>query len=594
MRLKRDHRCGSLTKAVEGKQVRINGWVNTRRDLGGIYFVDVRDRYGVVQVRFDNNLPEDILNVVKHLNNEDVIAVAGIVTARPADSVNPGITTGEIELVANDFEMLNKAKTTPFEITKRETGSEDLRLKYRYLDLRTATLKRNMEIRHRTAQSVRRFLTERDFIEIETPILMKSTPEGARDYLVPSRINPGKFYALPQSPQTYKQLLMIAGYDRYFQIVKCFRDEDLRADRQPEFTQIDCELSFVDEEDIRSIMEEMIVTVSKEAADITIPTPFPVLSFDEAMERYGSDKPDIRFNMEIKNVETFARQTDFTVFKNAMENGGVIRALKVSDGAAFSRKKIDQLTDLAKKYRAKGLAFVKLTEEGLSGGIAKFISENAAKTLIKTCNVKAGDIVLFMADEWETALTALGAVRLAIGNELGLIRKDDYKAVWIVDFPLLERDRESGRFIVRHHPFTSPKPEDIDKMESDPGAVKARAYDMAINGYEIGGGSIRIHDRKLQTKMFKTLGISEEEAQEKFGFLLNAFEYGAPPHGGIAFGFDRLIMILTGEDSIRDVIAFPKTTTAQSPMDGAPSKVDKKQLDELHIQLFQESSTGKN
>ncbi|MCK4812877.1 MAG: aspartate--tRNA ligase, partial [Candidatus Marinimicrobia bacterium] len=367
-----------------------------------------------------------------------------------------------------------------------------------------------------------------------------------------------------------------------------------RADRQPEFTQIDCELSFVDEEDIRSIMEEMIVTVSKEAADITIPTPFPVLSFDEAMERYGSDKPDIRFNMEIKNVETFARQTDFTVFKNAMENGGVIRALKVSDGAAFSRKKIDQLTDLAKKYRAKGLAFVKLTEEGLSGGIAKFISENAAKTLIKTCNVKAGDIVLFMADEWETALTALGAVRLAIGNELGLIRKDDYKAVWIVDFPLLERDRESSRFIVRHHPFTSPKPEDIDKMESDPGAVKARAYDMAINGYEIGGGSIRIHDRELQTKMFKTLGISEEEAQEKFGFLLNAFEYGAPPHGGIAFGFDRLIMILTGEDSIRDVIAFPKTTTAQSPMDGAPSEVDKKQLDELHIQLFQESSTGKN
>jgi aspartyl-tRNA synthetase len=585
MRLKRDHTCGSLNMSVEGKKVRINGWVSARRDLGGIYFVDIRDRYGVVQVRFDNDLPEAVLNVIKHLNNEDVVAVAGLVAARPADSVNPKIASGEIELLAHDFELLNKAKPTPFEINKRETGSEDLRLKYRYLDLRTQTLQSNMQIRHKAAQSVRRYLTEHDFMEIETPVLMKSTPEGARDYLVPSRINPGKFYALPQSPQTYKQLLMVAGYDRYFQIVKCFRDEDLRAERQPEFTQIDCEMSFVDEEDIRGIMENMIVRIFYEVKGIHIPTPFPVLSFEEAMERFGSDKPDLRFGLEICNVEEAAKKSTFGVFHSALDSGNVVRALRVPGAAGFSRKQIDELTELAKKYGAKGMAYVKLNETGLDGGIAKFIPDAAAKNLISDCQAETGDLLLFMADEWETALTALGAVRLAIAKHFNLIRKDQFKAAWVVDFPLFEKDSESGRLMARHHPFTSPKPEDVDKLETDPLSVKARAYDLALNGYEIGGGSIRIHDRELQSRMFRALGISSEEAQEKFGFLMGAFEYGAPPHGGIAFGFDRLVMVLCEEDSIREVIAFPKTTTAQSPMDGAPSEVDKKQLDELHIQL---------
>ncbi len=585
MRIKRDHRCGELNKSQVAKEVRVNGWVNTRRDLGGIFFVDLRDRYGLVQVRFNNDLPSEILDVVKHLNNEDVIAVSGTVVARPEDSINKKIPSGEIEIEAKDFELLNKAIPTPFEITKRETGSEDLRLKYRYLDLRTEELKKNMFMRHKASQAVRRYLTEHDFMEIETPVLMKSTPEGARDFLVPSRINPHKFYALPQSPQTYKQLLMVAGYDRYFQIVKCFRDEDLRADRQPEFTQIDCEMSFVDEEEIRGIMEDMIATVYKESIGVDIPTPLPVITFHDAMERYGSDKPDVRFDLEIKNVEDFAKATDFSVFHSCMENGGVIRALPVPDAATFSRKKIDELTELGKKYGAKGLAFVKVQEDGLQGGISKFINDEAAKLLLDKTDAKAGDLILFVADEWETALTVLGALRTFLAKEFSLINKNEHKAIWVVDFPLFEKDGETGRLVARHHPFTSPKLEDIDKLESDPESVKARAYDMALNGYEIGGGSIRIYQKDLQQRMFKALGIGEEEAQEKFGFLLGAFEYGAPPHGGIAFGLDRLIMVLTGEDSIRDVIAFPKTTTAQSPMDGAPSGVDQKQLDDLHIEL---------
>lgn len=585
MRLKRDHHCGQLTETLRERIVCINGWVSARRDLGGISFVDIRDRYGLIQVRFAADLPENLLKEVKHLNNEDVVAVRGRIAIRPADSVNPRIPSGTIELLAQDFELLNKSKPTPFEINKRQTGSEDLRLKYRYLDLRTAELQRNMQIRHRAAQVVRRFLSEKDFMEIETPVLMKSTPEGARDYLVPSRINPGKFYALPQSPQQYKQLLMIAGYDRYFQIVKCFRDEDLRADRQPEFTQIDCEMSFVDEADVRGVMEAMIAEVFREVIGVTIPLPLPKLSFHEAMERYGSDKPDIRFDMEICKIDDIAAKTDFSVFKTALEQGGVVRALTIPDAADFSRKTINELTEGVKKYGAKGLAYVKVEETGLQAGIAKFIPAARVPGLLQRCKAKTGDLICFTADTWETALTSLGALRLMMAKHFGLINQDDYKAVWVTDFPLFEKDPESGRLMARHHPFTSPNMEDLDKLESDPLAVKARAYDMALNGYEIGGGSIRIHDRDLQSRMFKALGIGPEEAQAKFGFLMNAFEYGAPPHGGIAFGFDRLIMVLCGEDSIREVIAFPKTTTAQSPMDGAPGEVDPKQLDELHIRL---------
>ena len=589
MRIKRDHTCGELSRSSAGEVVRINGWVNTRRDLGGIYFVDIRDRYGLIQVRFNVDLPSSILDVVKRLNNEDVIAVEGTVIERPADSVNKKMLSGDIEVEAKDFELLNKAVPTPFEITKRETGSEDLRLKYRYLDLRTTALRKNMHMRHKAAQAVRRYLNDHDFMEIETPVLMKSTPEGARDFLVPSRVNRGKFYALPQSPQTYKQLLMVAGYDRYFQLVKCFRDEDLRADRQPEFTQIDCEMSFVDEKDVMSIMENMVSYVFKETIGVEIPTPLPIISYHNAMERYGSDKPDIRYDFEIKNVEDFAKLTEFSVFHSALKNGGVVRALPVYGGGEFSRKKIDELTELAKKYGAKGLAFVKVTDEGLNGGISKFINEKAASELLDKTGSKPGDIIFFMADKWETALITLGALRTTLAKEFGLVKKDEYKAVWVVDFPLFEKDIETGRLVARHHPFTSPQLEDIDKLESDPLSVKARAYDMALNGYEIGGGSIRIYQKDLQSRMFRALGISAEEAKEKFGFLLGAFEYGAPPHGGIAFGFDRLIMVLTGEDSIREVIAFPKTTTAQSPMDGAPSGVDEKQLEDLGIQLTKEN-----
>jgi len=589
MRIKRDHTCGELSRSSVGEVVRINGWVNTRRDLGGIYFVDIRDRYGLIQVRFNVDLPSSILDVVKRLNNEDVIAVEGTVIERPADSVNKKMLSGDIEVEAKDFELLNKAVPTPFEITKRETGSEDLRLKYRYLDLRTTALRKNMHMRHKAAQAVRRYLNDHDFMEIETPVLMKSTPEGARDFLVPSRVNRGKFYALPQSPQTYKQLLMVAGYDRYFQLVKCFRDEDLRADRQPEFTQIDCEMSFVDEKDVMSIMENMVSYVFKETIGVEIPTPLPIISYHNAMERYGSDKPDIRYDFEIKNVEDFAKLTEFSVFHSALKNGGVVRALPVYGGGEFSRKKIDELTELAKKYGAKGLAFVKVTDEGLNGGISKFINEKAASELLDKTGSKPGDIIFFMADKWETALITLGALRTTLAKEFGLVKKDEYKAVWVVDFPLFEKDIETGRLVARHHPFTSPQLEDIDKLESDPLSVKARAYDMALNGYEIGGGSIRIYKKDLQSRMFRALGISAEEAKEKFGFLLGAFEYGAPPHGGIAFGFDRLIMVLTGEDSIREVIAFPKTTTAQSPMDGAPSGVDEKQLEDLGIQLTKEN-----
>ncbi|MEA3500955.1 MAG: aspartate--tRNA ligase [Candidatus Marinimicrobia bacterium] len=585
MKIKRNQLCGNLKKGNIGEIVKLNGWINTRRDLGGITFVDLRDRYGIIQVRFDNDLPKNILKTVKQLNMEDVIAVEGEVHKRPEGSVNKNIPTGEIEVVVKDFEMLNKSKTTPFEIKKRETGSENLRLKYRYLDLRTEQLQKNILIRHKALQSTRGFLSNEKFMEIETPFFIKSTPEGARDFVVPSRENKGKFYALPQSPQTFKQLLMISGFDKYFQIVKCFRDEDLRADRQPEFTQIDIEMSFIDENDVQKVSEKMLKQIFKDTVDKEISIPFPKMTYHEAMEKYGSDSPDTRFEMKIENVEDFAKQTNFKIFHSAIENGGVVRALKVKNGAKFSRKNIDELTELAKRYGAKGLAYVKYNKNEFQSGIAKFIDEKSGKLLVDKLKLTENDLVFFMADKWKISLTALGSIRKYLGKKMELIDKNKISALWVTDFPLFEYNDEEDRYQSMHHPFTSPNEEDWKYLESNPEKVKSRGYDVVINGQEIGGGSIRIHSREKQNRIFSALNISDEEVNRKFGFLLDAFEYGAPPHGGIAFGFDRLVSILAGEDTIREVIAFPKTTTAQSLMIGSPDIIDEKQLKELGLKI---------
>ncbi len=585
MKIKRNQLCGNLNKDNIGETVKLNGWINTRRVLGGITFVDLRDRYGLVQVRFDNDLPENILTIVKQLNMEDVIAVEGEVQHRPEGSTNKNMLTGEIEVVVKEFEMLNKSKPTPFEIKKRETGSENLRLKYRYLDLRTEKLQKNILIRHKALQATREFLSNDKFMEIETPFFIKSTPEGARDFVVPSRVNLGKFYALPQSPQTFKQLLMISGFDKYFQIVKCFRDEDLRADRQPEFTQIDMEMSFIDENDIQKVSENMLKTIFSKTIGKEIVTPFPKITYEEAMEKYGSDAPDTRFEMIIENVEDFAKLTNFKVFHSALENDGVIRALKVKNGAEFSRKNIDELTELAKTYGAKGLAFVKYKENEFQSGISKFIDEESGKVLIEKLKLIDNDLVLFMADKWNVSLTVLGSVRKHLGKKMGLIDNSEISALWVTNFPLFEYNEEENRYQSMHHPFTSPNEEDWQYLENNPKKVNSRAYDIVINGQEIGGGSIRIHSQEKQKRIFSALNISEEEAKQKFGFLLNAFEYGAPPHGGIAFGFDRLVAILAGEPTIREVIAFPKTTTAQSLMIGSPDIIDEKQLKELGLKI---------
>ncbi|MDD3807857.1 MAG: aspartate--tRNA ligase [Candidatus Marinimicrobia bacterium] len=585
MKLKRTKRCHELTESLVGHEVIINGWINTRRDLGGIYFLDIRDRYGMIQVKVGTDAPESLRNQVRKITPEDVIAVRGILAFRPKDAINPAMSTGTLEILADEIELLNKAKTPPFEITRRETGSEDLRLKYRYLDLRTQSLQKNLILRHRAAQAAREFLNQEDFLEIETPFLMKSTPEGARDFLVPSRLHVGHFYALPQSPQTYKQLLMVSGFDKYYQIVKCFRDEDLRADRQPEFTQIDLEMSFVDEKDVCDVAERLLSYIMRKVRNVDLSMPIPVLSYHEAMEKYGTDKPDTRFDLQLFSVDMIAEKTSFQIFKSVLSAGGVIRGLVVPGGSTFSRKEIEEYTQIAKKYGLQGLTFVKVEGGSLSGGISKFFTLELMKALIQQSNAKDGDLIFFSADRWETALTALGAVRTQLGKALNLIDKEAYHALWIHEFPLLERNEEENRYEAKHHPFTAPNPEDEGLLETNPEKVRARAYDLVLNGHEIAGGSIRIHHEELQKKMFSILGISSEEARQKFGFLLDAFQYGAPPHGGIAFGFDRLVMILAGADSIREVIAFPKTTTAQSLMDNAPDVVDEKQLKELHLKV---------
>ena len=578
---KRTHTLGELRKTNLGESVNLNGWVNTVRLHGQVVFVDLRDRYGKTQIVFDAESFSSDFEAVKKLSMEDVLSVQGKVTDRAESAINPNMETGEIEVAVSDYIILNEAAPLPFVLSDRDSAEENLRLKYRYLELRMEELQRNMLIRHETYQAVRGYLSGRDFVEIETPVLMKSTPEGARDYLVPSRIHQGKFYALPQSPQIYKQILMIANYDRYFQIVKCFRDEDLRADRQPEFTQIDIEMSFIDEEDIFAHMEGLTCHVFKSVRGVELPTSFPRLTYLEAMETYGSDKPDLRYKMKLQDVKEFTDVSDFNAFKSAEK----VKGLVVEDGAKYSRKIIDELTDFVKKYKAKGLAWMKGENGSLTSGISKFFSEELQRLMCEKCTVKDGDILFMIGDESAVTLKALGQLRVEIAKREELTNKDDFKPVWVTEFPMFEYDEDADRFIAMHHPFTAPREEDVDMLDSDPSNALSRGYDLTLNGFEIAGGSIRIHSPKIQEKVFSLLGLSQEEAIEKFGFLIEALTYGAPPHGGIAFGFDRLVMVLAGTENIRDVIAFPKTTSAASLMDESPSNVSRQQLDELGIQL---------
>jgi aspartyl-tRNA synthetase len=578
---KRTHTCGELNAKHIGESVFLNGWVNTVRLHGQVVFVDLRDRYGKTQIVFNSEDYPGDFEVVKKLSMEDVLSISGTVQNRNEGAVNPDMVTGEIEVIVYAMDMLNEAAPLPFIISDRKSAEEDLRLKYRYIELRTDELQNNMKIRHKTYQAVRSYLSAQDFMEVETPVLMKSTPEGARDYLVPSRIHPSKFYALPQSPQIYKQILMIAGYDRYFQIVKCFRDEDLRADRQPEFTQIDIEMSFVDEEMIYAQMEGLTCNIFKEVIGTELPKLFPRLTWDQAMDTYGSDKPDTRFDLFLQDLKPFTDQSDFNAFKSVE----MVKGLVAPGGAKYSRKNIDGFTDFVKKYKAKGLAWMKVEEGQFTGGISKFFGKELQKELIANTGMNGGDIIFIIGDEKEITLTALGALRVEIGKLEGLSDTGEFKPVWVTDFPMFEYDDSSNRFVARHHPFTAPSSSDIKDLETDPGSLKSRGYDLTMNGYEIAGGSIRNHKPEFQAKIFELLGMDETEATSRFGFLVEALKYGTPPHGGIAFGFDRLVMLLAGTNNIRDVIAFPKTTSATSLMDEAPSSVTDDQLTELNIRI---------
>ncbi|NOX19005.1 MAG: aspartate--tRNA ligase [Chlorobi bacterium] len=582
----RTHTCGDLRENNIGETVVLNGWVDNRRDLGGVIFIDLRDRYGITQIVFEPTYNEATHNLGKDLRGEFVVAVKGKVRRRPEGTLNPAIPTGTVDVMVDELVVLNKAETTPFQIKDGIDVNEDLRLKYRYLDLRRSEMQKSMYLRHKMYQLVRNYFDGNNFMEIETPFLMKSTPEGARDFLVPSRMHKGKFYALPQSPQTYKQLLMVSGYDRYFQIVKCFRDEDLRADRQPEFTQIDVEMSFVDVENVFEIVEGLMKKLFKELKDYEIETPIKRLSYSDAMERYGSDKPDLRFGLEMTTLTETVKDTEFRLFKNNAAENKIVTGLLAKGCAAYTRNQLDVLTDFVKKLGAGGLVWMRITENGLEAPVAKFFSDEEKQKIIDAMKASVGDLIFILAGPKTKTLSIMGALRLEMARRLELIKADAKPALlWVTDFPLFEWDDETQRFYAMHHPFTSPKIEDISLMDADPEKVRARAYDLVLNGNEIAGGSIRIHDSQLQAKMFKALGISKEEAEEKFGFLMNAFKYGAPPHGGIAFGFDRLAMLFAGKSSIRDVIAFPKTTSALSLMDSSPSEVDDSQLKELHIKL---------
>ena len=584
--LKRSHRCAELSKVNIGETVTVMGWVQKNRNKGGIVFVDLRDRSGLLQLIFENgSVSEEDFEKAGKLRSEFVIAAVGTVEAR-SGAVNENLATGEIEIRVKELRILSESETPPFPIEENSKTKEELRLKYRVLDLRRPDLQRNLMMRSKAATLTRQFLAEEGFLEIETPMLIKSTPEGARDYLVPSRVHPGNFYALPQSPQIFKQLLMCAGYDRYFQIVKCFRDEDLRADRQPEFTQIDMELSFVDVDDVIDVNERLLAKMFKEILGIEVSLPIQRMTWQEAMDRFGSDKPDIRFGMELTDVSEVVKDCEFVVFKNALENGGSVRGINAKGQGAMPRKKIDKLVDLAKDFGAKGLAYVAIQEDGtIKSSFAKFMSEEKMAALVKAMDGENGDLLLFAADKNQVVWDVLGNLRLEIARQLELLDKNEYKFLWITEFPLLEWNEEAGRYTAMHHPFTMPMEEDLHLIDTDPGKVRAKAYDIVLNGTEIGGGSVRIFNQEIQSKMFEVLGFTKEQAQEQFGFLLNAFKYGVPPHAGLAYGLDRLVMLMAKEDSIRDVMAFPKIKDASCLMTQAPSMADNKQLEELGLKL---------
>ncbi|MEB1808057.1 MAG: aspartate--tRNA ligase [Bacillaceae bacterium] len=582
----RTHQCGQILENTIGERVQLKGWVQTRRDLGQVIFIDLRDRSGIVQVVFNPEISKEAHAIADRVRGEFVLDVEGTVVKREDETINEKIPTGRVEVHVDKITILNASKPLPFQIEEDTDASEDVRLRYRYLDLRRPDMQNIFKLRHQTTKLIRETLDNEQFLEMETPMLTKSTPEGARDYLVPSRVHHGEFYALPQSPQLFKQLLMVSGFERYYQIVRCFRDEDLRADRQPEFTQVDIETSFMDKEDLLAMMENMMAKIMKELKGIEISTPFQRLTYDEAMNRYGSDKPDTRFGLELSELTDVMKNSQFKVFANAIANGGIVKGLNVKGAATkLTRKEIDDLAHFVAIYGAKGLAWLKVEENELKGPIAKFLSEEEAAGMREAMNAEPGDLLFFAADKKQVVYDSLGALRLKFGKDLDLIDKSKFNFLWVVDFPLVEFDEDANRYVALHHPFTSPKTEDLHLLDTDPGQVRAEAYDLVLNGYELGGGSQRIYQRDVQVKMFSALGFSEEEAKEQFGFLLDAFEYGTPPHGGIALGLDRLIMLLAGRNNLRDTIAFPKTASASCLLTNAPSSVSEAQLHELNLSI---------
>ncbi|NLC77019.1 MAG: aspartate--tRNA ligase [Clostridia bacterium] len=583
--LRRTHGCGELRPVHLGETVTLMGWVSKRRDHGGLIFVDLRDRSGKVQIVFSPEINHDAFRLAESVRSEYVLAVVGQVRQRPEGTENTALPTGEVEVEVQSLRVLNPAKTPPFYIAENVDADENIRLRYRYLDLRRPDMQEALILRHRVTKAIRDFLDERGFLEIETPILTKSTPEGARDYLVPSRVHPGEFFALPQSPQLFKQLLMVAGFEKYFQIARCFRDEDLRADRQPEFTQLDMEMSFVTREDIMDLVENMFCHIFEKVMGIRLPRPFPRITYTEAMDKYGSDKPDLRFGLELTDITDLVKDSGFKVFAGVCAAGGMVKGLRVPGCAHYSRKELDDLTKFAAVYGAKGLAWMALTQEGLKSPISKFFKDEELESITRRLEATTGDLLLFVADQPEVVAQALGALRVEFGKRLNLIDPREFNFAWVIDFPLLEFDEEEKRYVAIHHPFTAAREEDLPLLASEPLKARAQAYDLILNGVEVGGGSIRIHNRENQEQLFSLLGFTQEEARDKFGFLLDAFEYGTPPHGGIAFGLDRLIMLLAGKDTIRDVMAFPKTQSAADLMTQAPSAVTEKQLKELKLKV---------